>query len=220
MTDYAQARTNMIDGQIHTAGVVDTGILQSFETVPRELFIPEKLQGVAYTDENIDIGQGRFVMEPIIHAKLLQAVLPVAGDIVLDIGIGSGYSSAILSPLVTTVIALEHNKRQMDKATRLWEKLDLCNIALIESDLKNGEAKHAPYSLIIINGAVSEVPQIILDQLENGGRLATVIKEDNRNMGRATLFVKNSNGDVSSRPLFDAGVPYLAGFEPESVFQF
>ena len=104
--------------------MVDTGILQSFETVPRELFIPEKLQGVAYTDENIDIGQGRFVMEPIIHAKLLQAVLPVAGDIVLDIGIGSGYSSAILSPLVTTVIALEHNKRQ-------WIRPRVCGKNLI-----------------------------------------------------------------------------------------
>ncbi len=220
MTDFELARKNMVDCQIRPSGVVNPILLESFENIPRELFVPEKLQHVSYNDENIDIGQGRFLMEPITHAKLLQEAKLKADDIVLDIGVGSGYSSAILSNNVTTVIAIEVNKRQMDKAARLWDKLDLCNIALVESALVDGEEKHAPYSLIIINGAVSEVPQIILDQLDNNGRLLTIIKKTNEIVGEATIFIKDSHGHISSKPLFEAGVPYLKDFEPKTVFKF
>lgn len=220
MTDFNQARLNMIDGQVHPAGVVDTSILQSFGIIPREMFVPEKLQHVAYTDECVDIGQKRFLMEPIVHAKLLQAVHPRKEDVVLDIGIGSGYSSAVLSSIVTTIIALEKNKRQMDKATRLWESFDMCNIALIQGKLNEGAPDHAPYSLILINGAVERVPEMLLDQMDIGGRLATVVKEKDNLVGQATLFLKNADSSVSSKPLFDAGVPYLEGFEPQPEFQF
>ncbi|MGN7438565.1 MAG: protein-L-isoaspartate O-methyltransferase family protein [Alcanivorax sp.] len=220
MSDFALARKNMVDCQIRTAGVIDPWILDAFETIPREQFVPEKLSDVAYTDENIDIGQGRFLLEPIVHSKLLQAAKITDEDIVLDIGVGAGYSSAILSSKVTTIVALENNKRQMDKASRLWDKYDLCNIALIESGLENGEPKHAPYSLIIINGAVAEVPQVILDQLDIGGRLLTITKKPHQNVGSATLFYKSENGTISSTALFDAGVPYLQGFEPKVEFQF
>ena len=210
----------MIDGQIHPSGVVEPIILETFANVPRELFVPERLQEIAYTDEELDIGQGRYLLEPKSHAKMLQAVLPQKTDIVLDIGVGAGYSSAILSPMVQTVIALENNKRQIDKAEKLWSKLDACNIALIEDDLEKGVPQQAPYSLIIFNGAVHHVPDNILDQLDNGGRLIAVVREDPSSLGRATLFVKTEKGDLSSSPLFDAGTPYLQGFEPKPEFVF
>ena len=117
MTDFIQARKNMVDCQIHPSGIVDGWILESFQNIPRELFVPEKLQGIAYTDENIDIGQGRFLMEPIVHAKLLQAVAPDKSDVVLDIGVGTGYSSAILCPNVSTVVALENNKKRRQSSS-------------------------------------------------------------------------------------------------------
>ncbi len=220
MTDFSQARTNMVDGQIHTAGVVDPRILQAFETIPRELFVPEKSQSIAYTDEDIEIGQGRFLLEPITHAKMIQAVQPKKSDIVLDIGIGAGYSSAILSPMVTTIIALETNKRQIDKASRLWNKIGACNIALIEGKLENGVPDQAPYSLIVINGAVSEVPETVLNQMETNGRLITIVKKPGQPIGRATLFMKSKSGTISSKPLFDAAVPFLKGFEPKPQFEF
>lgn len=210
----------MVDGQIHTAGVVDERLLAAFSTIPRELFVPEKLQSIAYTDEDLDIGQGRYLIEPIVHAKMLQAAAPNADDIVLDIGAGGGYSSAILAPMVTTVISVENNKRQMDKGVRAWKKLDLCNIVQVEADLKEGVQNQAPYSLICINGAVAEVPQAILDQLSVGGRLITVVRHNTQCLGKATLFMKNENGTVSSKPLFDAGTPFLEGFEPQVAFQF
>lgn len=220
MADFLQTRINMVDGQIHPAGVVDPRILESFETVPRELFVPERLQGVAYTDEDLDIGQGRYLLEPITHAKMMQAVQPVEMDVVLDIGVGAGYSSAILSPMVTTIIALEHNKRQMDKATKLWDRLDVCNVALIEGTLTDGVPEQAPYSLIIINGAVEEVPDNIIDQIDVGGRLIAVIRKAGHAAGQAVLFVKSQSGDVSSKILFDASVPFLKGFEPKVRFEF
>ncbi|MGH1403103.1 MAG: protein-L-isoaspartate O-methyltransferase family protein [Alphaproteobacteria bacterium] len=220
MTNFSQARKNMVDGQVHTAGVVDPRILDMFSTVPRELFVPEKLQGVSYTDENLDIGQGRCLMEPITHARLLQEARLVESDVVLDIAAGSGYSSAILSPIVSTVIALENNKRQMDKAQRVWDKLDMCNIVLETGKLNEGVTEHAPYSLIVINGSVPEVPDVILKQLAVGGRLVTVIAQKGDTIGQAKLFYKNDNGDVSSKTLFDTGIPFLADFGLEDAFQF
>lgn len=220
MTDFLQTRINMVDGQIHPAGVVDPRILETFEKVPRELFVPERLQGVAYTDEDLDIGQGRYLLEPIIHAKMIQAVQLVETDVVLDIGVGSGYSSAILSPMVMTVIALEHNKRQMDKATKLWDRLDICNVALIEGELTEGVPDQAPYSLIIINGAVEMIPDNILDQIDVGGRLIAVIRASGQTSGQVTLFMKSSTGAVSSKIIFDANAPFLKGFEPKSRFKF
>ena len=220
MTDFELARKNMVDCQIRPSSVVNPVLLKSFEDIPREIFVPEKLQHIAYSDENIDIGQGRFLMEPATHAKLLQEANLKENDIVLDVGVGSGYSSAILSSNVSTVISLEVNKRQMDKATRLWSELDLCNIALVESSLNNGESKHAPYSLIVINGAVPEVPQIILDQLADNGRLVTIIKSPKQTIGKATIFAKDSHGHISSEPLFEAGVPYIKGFDTKTSFQF
>ncbi|PCJ96022.1 MAG: hypothetical protein COA45_11535 [Zetaproteobacteria bacterium] len=220
MVDFLQTRINMVDGQIHPAGVVDPSILESFETVPRELFVPERLQGVAYTDKDLDIGQGRYLLEPITHAKMMQAVLPVESDVVLDIGVGAGYSTAILSPMVTMIIALEHNKRQMDKATKLWDRLDVCNVALIEGALSEGVSDQAPYSLIVINGAVEMVPDNIFDQMDIGGRLITVIRKPEQSVGQATLFIKSDNGTVSSKILFDASAPFLTGFEPKACFKF
>ncbi len=220
MTDFLQARINMIDGQIHPAGVVDIQILDSFGVMPRELFVPERLKDVSYSDDNLDIGQGRCLLEPISHAKMLQAVSPMDSDIVLDIGSSAGYSSAILSPMVDTVIALENNKRQMDKAVKLWQKLDICNIALVEGKLEQGVSDQAPYSLIIINGAVNDVPDNILEQLDIGGRLITIIQKPEQAFGKVTIFRKGGHGEVSSKHLFDAGAPFLEGFKPKSQFNF
>lgn len=220
MADFLQTRTNMVDGQIHPSGVIDPRILETFEKVPRELFVPERLQGVAYADEDLDIGQGRYLLEPMTHAKMIQAVQPVETDVVLDVGVGAGYSSAILSPMVMTIIALEHNKRQMDKAVKLWDRLDVCNVALIEGKLIDGVADQAPYSLIIINGAVEAVPDALLNQVDVGGRLIAIIRKTGQTVGQVTLFIRSEKGDVSSKVLFDASAPFLKGFEPKTHFQF
>ncbi len=220
MPKFSKARENMIDCQIHTAGVVDGPLLRSFGYVPRELFVPERLQGVAYTDENLDIGQGRYLIEPIAHARMLQEAHIGPQDVVLDVASASGYGAAILSPLVTTVIAVEKNKRQIDKASKLWSALSLANVVQIEGDVSQGGPKNSPYSLIVINGAVPRVPEVILEQLDVNGRLVCVIQGAEDVIGQACLFMKNKNGGVSSKSLFEVGLPVLPEFQLEPVFQF
>lgn len=218
--DFHKARVNMVDAQIHTAGVVDECLLESFRCVPREAFLPEKLRGVAYVDESLAMGKGRYLLEPRVHGKMLEAARLCPEDVVLDIGVGTGYSSAILAPLVMTVVALDDSKRYLDKAARLWEKLGVCNVVAIERDMTRGTPEHAPFTLIVVNGAVSRVPQELVDQLSPGGRLVAVLNPDNSPMGQAVVVRKTANGHYSVVRLFDASAYYVPGFEPDSKFSF
>lgn len=220
MADFEKARENMIDGQIHPFGVIDEKILDVFARVPREMFVPQKLQSVAYMDEDLNIGRGRYLMESKIHAKMLQAIDLKESDVALDIGVASGYSTVILSHLVTTVIALENDKAYIEQAEKVWKKQGVNNAIMFEGAFEAGVSKHAPYNVIILNGAVESVPQSLLDQLDVGGRLATIIRKSQYDVGCVTLFLKSRSGSVSSTPLFDACTPYLQGFEPLKKFAF
>lgn len=220
MINFYQARENMVNGQIETAGVTNLALLDSFGAVPREEFVPEAIQSISYRDEDIDIGHGRYLMSPIVHAKLLQAAQPQSHEVVLDVGCGSGYSSAILSPLVSTVVALDKDEDLLGEAGQCWKALGLCNIASLKGDLRKGAPDGAPFDLIIVNGAVSEIPQILVDQLSDTGRLMTVLKLSGRVMGQAVMVRKNSDGAPSVVPLFDASASYLPEFMPSVTFRF
>ncbi|MBK6897577.1 MAG: protein-L-isoaspartate O-methyltransferase [Alphaproteobacteria bacterium] len=217
--DYQKARENMVDCQIHTAGVLSPGLLQSFMSVPRELFVPDKMRGIAYSDGAVALGKGRFMIECMTLAKLLQAVRLEPSDMVLDVGAGTGYSSAILSPLVMSVVALD-DKKTLEKAARNWEKLGCPNIIAAEGELRAGAPAHAPYSLILLNGAVDALPQNLLGQLAPGGRLAGIVKRAGETLGCAVLAEKLEGGHISSRSLFEADASYLPGFAPSSAFVF
>lgn len=220
MADPQTARKNMVDGQIHTHGVIIPGILEAFESVPREKFVPELFEKIAYNDEDIALGHDRYLMEPAVHARLIQALELKPEDVVLDIGGGTGYGAAILSSLASTVVVLESEKEFTDKASKLWEGLGLCNVAVFSGALEKGHPENAPYDSVIINGAVDNVPEEILQQLANGGRLVAIVKEPGNIMGDARLFYKDEDGHVSSHSLFSAGTPYLSGFAPRPDFRF
>lgn len=220
MKDFSLAREKMVEGQILTAGVVSPQLLGSFGDIPREIFVPEKLKTVAYKDEDVSVAEGRFLLEPIVHAKLLQAADLQKGDIVLDVGAGTGYSSAILSPSVMTVVALESEEKLLSKAGKLWGKMGLCNIVAVQGDLVTGAQKNAPFDVIFINGAVGKIPEGLVAQLSSSGRLVTVLKPKGHVMGRAVVVRKNADGSASVKEIFDAATPYLPEFMPESSFRF
>jgi len=155
-----------------------------------------------------------------VHARLLEAIAPRADEVALDIGGGTGYAAAILSSLVSTVIALENKQTTIDKATEILNNIDVCNVAYIKGKLNEGAAKHAPYNIIILNAAVNAVPEILVDQLDNNGRLAAVIQPEKTSFGHAVLIQKSQNGHVSKRTLFETSAPYLQGFEPKDSFTF
>ena len=154
------------------------------------------------------------------HAKMLQALDPQSDHVVLDIGCATGYSSAILSSLVTTVVALEQEHKYLEQAAKLWQEMDACNIVSFVGELAQGHAKNAPYDLIIFNGAVAEIPEHIVYQLAPGGRMIVPVKKPGQVMGDVTVIESLCEKQFSSYNLFHAGCGYLPGFEPAPAFRF
>ena len=219
MTDYALARRNMIDGQLRPNRVNNAGLLQAIGELPRERFLPAGLSSVAYADEDVPLGGGRFLMEPMVLARLIQILQPKYGDRALVVASGRGYGAALLAQLVTAVVALESDPVLGQAAEAAWKDVGATNVALWTGKLEDGVPSAAPYALILIEGAVRQIPKAILDQLADGGRLATVVAGPEGAMGVAELVVKE-DGVTSRRPIFDAGTPTLPGFAPPARFTF
>ena len=218
--DVEPARHQMIYNQIRPWDVSDDRVLATLAALPRERFVPEEIQGIAYNDEDLPIGGGRFLLEPITHAKMVQAVKPGPEDVVLDIGGATGYSAAILSSLVTTVIALDNDETYLKQAQNLWNDLSVCNVVPITGDLTQGNPENAPFSLIFMNGSVPELPEQLAGQLTPDGRLITIIRKPGDILGQVTLVQNLGGGQFSSYNMFSAGSPYLPGFEPKPSFTF
>jgi protein-L-isoaspartate(D-aspartate) O-methyltransferase len=217
MQNFEKARENMIDCQVRTADVTSHSLLTALLQVPRESFVPDNKQELAYIDEDLPVADDRFLMEPAPFAKLVQALSIQPGEVVLDVGCCTGYSSAVLSRMATTVIALEENDALAAEATEILDELDYDNVAVVVGKLTDGLPGEGPYDAIFIGGAVDEVPQKLLDQLRDGGRLIAVVGRGNSAVAR--LFVR-SGDDVSGRILFNCAVMPLPGFAKQPVFEF
>jgi protein-L-isoaspartate(D-aspartate) O-methyltransferase len=220
MRNYQAYRQKMVDCQLRTNGIVDEKILKVFDELPRELFLPEKYQSAAYIDEDIILDDGCFFMEPMVFAKMLQESGVKPSDVVLNIGDDTGYSSAILSYLVSTVVTVETKIGSLDKARKIWADRDLCNIAVVKGSCKNGCPEHGPYSLIIINGALQSVPKELLEQVSDKGRIISIQKEKVNGPGVMVLYERNLAGDFSYKALCDVSTPFLQEFEPLETFKF
>lgn len=194
MFDFAKARKSMIDSQLRPSAVVDERILEAFATIPREQFVPNNFKALAYCDESIPLPRERFLLPPMTHARLLQAAAPQSHEIVLDVGCANGYSSAILSRLVSTVIALESDKTLAEQVEKLCETVGACNVVGVEGALEQGCAKHGPYDIIIVNGACAEIPQLLVDQLSPEGRLLFIHKPAGSRSASARLVKKTIRG--------------------------
>ena len=216
MTDFALARRNMIDGQLRPNRVTNSALLAAIADLPRERFLPDSLKSVAYADDDVPLGGGRFLMEPMVLARLIQSLQPLPGDKALVVASGRGYGAALLARLVKTVVAVESDAVLAGSASRTMKELNIGNVEQVAGSLAAGAPAGAPYDVILVEGAVREVPPAILAQLADGGRLATVIAGA---PGVAHLVVKEG-GIASGRPIFDAGTPALPGFLPPQRFVF
>ena len=208
----------MVESQIRPNKVTDFAILEAFLDVPRERFVPEGRRGIAYVDEDLPVGGGRCLMEPMVLGRFLQQGGLMPEDRVLIVGAATGYDAAVVSRVAKRVVALESDKELALRARSALASVGATSVAVREGPLEAGWPDQAPYDLILFGGAVGAVPDAITQQLAEGGRLLAVVK-DGPGLGKATLFVK-ARGAVSKRVLFDAGTVLLPGFAPEPGFVF
>lgn len=220
MIDFAEMRRAMVDAQVRANDVTDLRIVASMLETPRERFVPPSLSSFAYIDDDLMVKEGtppRYLMEPMVLAKLLQAAEIGADDLVLDVGAATGYSTAVLARLAGQVVALEQDAELAAQGGALLTELGLLNAAFVQGPLAAGWPAEAPYDVILLNGAVEVTPEALLGQLKPGGRLLAVVGRGRA--GRATVFT-NTSGGIGSRIVFDAAVPVLPGFEARPSFIF
>ncbi len=219
MTEYATVRHNMVESQLRTNKVTNRRLIDAMDFVPRELFVPKQLAGVAYVDEDLMIAPGRYLMEPLVLARLLQAAEIADQDVALDIACGTGYSSAVLGRLAGTVIGLEPDPSLAEQASKTLSETGGDNIIIVPGSVVEGYSRQGPYDVILLNGSVPFVPPPLMDQLAEGGRMVAVVRGVGEALGRATLWVKLRD-KISHRVLFDASVPPLPGIEKKAAFKF
>jgi len=220
MQDFEQARVNMVDCQIRPNDVTSHAILAAFGAVPREKFVAASMRPLAYIDEDLKLSEAetqRFLMEPMSMARLIQLAEIGSDDIVLDIGCATGYSTAILSQLCNSVVAVESDAQLCEQATETLISLDYDNAVVINGPLQQGCAKEGPYDAIFVGGSVGDTPHVLGQQLKDGGRM--VVVEGVGNSALAKVYLREGDR-LQSRIAFNCAVKSLPGFEREEEFVF
>ena len=218
MIDYRTARANMVENQVRPNGVTDHRLIAAMAELPRELFVPDARRDIAYMDEDIPLKKGRWLIEPMAQARLIQLAAITRSDSVLHIGCATGYGTAILARLAQSVTAIDEDPELSDMAASLLAELGSSGTRILQAPHAGGAPAAAPFDVIVIEGAVQEIPKQLLSQLKDGGRLAAVI--GNSSVGKTVLYTR-AGQSFSRRVAFDASVAVLPGFAaPAPAFVF
>lgn len=221
MSDAARQRTNMVESQVLTSDVTDRRILRAMGELPRERFVPPVFATLAYMDEAVPLNPEapaapqRGLMAPRTLAKLLQLAEIADTDRVLVVGAATGYSAAVLAGMARSVVALESDTRLADEMRQTLAALSISNVSVVAGELPEGWSAEAPYDAIVLDGAIGERPQLLLDQLKDGGRLVAVVRHEG--IGKATIW-RRLGRSFDPWTAFDAAAPALPGFEPAPAF--
>jgi protein-L-isoaspartate(D-aspartate) O-methyltransferase len=217
MFDAAAARRLMVEGQVRTADVTDPELLAAMSTLPRERFVPPSLNELAYLDSDLRIADGRALLKPMVLAKLIQAARVRSLDHVLDVGCGTGYSSAVLGRMAASVTALEQDAALARQASEALAATAAANVEVVVGPLIGGWPARAPYDLIMLEGATEIVPEQLGRQLKPDGRLVGV---HGRSPAAKAMIYRLIEGRLVGRPVFDAAARVLPGFAAPAVFVF
>jgi len=219
MTDYERARKAMVDNQLLTSGIIDRRILAAMGEVRRELFVPAARLPLAYIDEAHALPgpSGRALAAPAPFAKLVQLAAIGHDDVVLDVGVGTGYSAAVLAQLAGKVVALESDPELAAAARVALSRAGSGTVHVVEGTLDGGVPRQGPYDVIIIEGAVAEVPAKLFSQLKEGGRLVALVRTNAAAV--ANLYVRSGN-DFAARAEFNTTLPPLTSARPAEAFVF
>jgi protein-L-isoaspartate(D-aspartate) O-methyltransferase len=220
MFDFAAARRMMVDCQVRTSDVTDQRIIAAMQDLPRERFVPERNASLAYLDLDVAVTGGtpaRRLLKPMVLAKLVQAAEIGPQDRVLDVACATGYSTALLARLARNVVALEEDATLARHARENLAAVGAVNAEVVSGSLPDGWQAGAPYDVIFMNGAAEVVPDRLLRQLAEGGRLVGVVGR--APASKAVLYLA-SGGQASALPIFDAAAPPLPGFAEPPAFVF
>lgn len=209
MSEFASRRVMMVDTQVRPSDVTKFPIIDAMLSVPRETFVPDDKREAAYVGENLTLAPGRVVLEARTLAKLLDGLDIQPTELVLDVGCGLGYSSAVIARLAETVVALEEGEGLAADAQRILSEAGVDNAVTVTGKLAEGSATCAPYDVITIQGGVEAIPAAILSQLKDGGRIGAIFMENA--VGTARIGYKAA-GQVTWRSIFNAAAPVLPGF--------
>ncbi len=215
MTDFAARRRTMVDTQIRPSDVTKYPIIDAFLSVPRETFVPDAQREAAYAGEDLDLGSGRVMLEPRTLAKILDALNIQDDELVLDVGCGLGYSSAIAAQMAQAVIAVEQDEAMAADAQSLLADAGADNAVLHQGPLTDGAAEHGPYDVILVQGGVGELPEKLKNQLKDGGRMACIFMDGA--LGEVRM-ARKSGDSLTWRFAFNAAAPVLPGFEKQAAF--
>ncbi|SMX37189.1 Protein-L-isoaspartate O-methyltransferase [Octadecabacter ascidiaceicola] len=207
----------MVDTQVRPSDVTKFPIIDALLSVPREDFVPDAKREAAYVGENIEIGAGRVLLESRTFAKMLEAADIQPSDVILDLGCGLGYSTAVLAQLAEFVVAVEDEAGRAEEAQQNLSDHGIDNAAVFEGALNAGAAKNGPYDVILLQGAVEQIPADLLAQVKDGGRIVAIFAEDALGVVRVGRKI---DGVVNWRMSFNASAPVLAGFAKEAAFSF
>ncbi|NHX27504.1 protein-L-isoaspartate O-methyltransferase [Escherichia coli] len=205
----------MVDTQVRPSDVTKFPIIDAMLSVPRENFVPTDKREAAYVGENVDLGAGRVVLEARTLAKMLDALDIQNDELVLDVGCGLGYSSAVIARMAEAVVAVEEDETLASEAETALAAAGADNVAVIAGPLAAGSAKHGPYDVIMLQGSVEHIPAALTDQLREGGRIAALFMEGALGVCRVGYKI---DGAVTWRFSFNAGAPVLPGFERQRAF--
>ena len=217
--DFKIARKNMVENQIRANKVTSLNVINAFLNVPREKFIPEALQDISYVDEDIQLSRNRFMMKPMILARLFQSLNLKGNENILHVGSNSGYGSAILSRMCSSVISLESDKKLFETSIHTFSNMGFDNVVPLHGSMENGVEKEAPFDIIFIEGSIETEPKSLFGQLNENGKLIAIIRPANIKIGKAKLFFKISN-EIGLENLFDAQVSKLSIFKSKTKFSF
>lgn len=217
MSDFAARRTMMVDTQVRPSDVTKFPIIEAMLTVAREDFVPSAQREAAYLGENLDLGQGRVLLDPRTLAKMLDALAINNDELVLDVGCALGYSSAVIAHMAEAVVAVEADEAMAKEAQEALSAANADNVMVHVGPLAEGAPAQGPYDLIIVQGGVAEVPENLTAQLKDGGRMACLFMDGA--LGEVRIGHKRE-GQISWRMSFNAGAPVLDGFQRADAFQF
>ncbi|PTE21184.1 protein-L-isoaspartate O-methyltransferase [Cereibacter changlensis JA139] len=215
MTDFSTRRLMMVDTQIRPSDVTKFPIIDALLAVPREVYVPRDRRETAYMSDNLPIGSGRVILEPRTFAKFLDALNIQPDEAVLDLGCGLGYSTAVIARLAEAVVAVEEDETLATEAQRTLSQEGVDNAAVIVGPLAEGAAKHGPYDVIMLEGGVETVPEALLAQLKDGGRIGCLFMEGALGVARIGYRI---DGAMTWRSVFNASAPVLTGFALERTF--